>query len=208
MTRRPKGPIRVLIADDYVLEREGLKRIIEELADDIAVVGEATVAQEVLIKVQETQPDVVLLDLMWFKDESAGVAALQQIKQATPHTKVVILTVHDDLIQKARQIGAEASLEKDCTVDELFTIIRSVYRSPGFPAAPAETGHPNDVLSERELEVLGLLTEGLSDREIGTTLHLAESTIKKHVANIRDKLGAANRTQAVSIALQKGFIQQ
>ncbi|MCR4406666.1 MAG: response regulator transcription factor [Anaerolineae bacterium] len=208
MTDSATEPIRVLIADDQVIAREGLKRVIG-LTDDIVVVGEATVAQEVLIKVQETQPDVVLLDLKWLGDESAGVAALQQIKQAAPKTKVVILTVYEDLIQKARQIGAEAALEKGCTVDELFTIIRSVHCSHKFPAAPTEAAsHPDDVLSDRELDVLALLVEGLSDREIGERLFLAESTVKKHVSNIRDKLGAANRTQAVSIALQKGLIQQ
>jgi DNA-binding NarL/FixJ family response regulator len=204
MTRSATEPIRVLIADDQVIAREGLKKVIE-LADDIIVVGEATVAQEVMNRVQDTQPDVVLLDLKWLGDESAGVAALQQIKQTAPNAKVVILTVYNDLIQRARQIGAEAGLEKGCTVDELFTVIRSVYHSPKFPAASAETGHPNDILSTRELQVLALLVEGLGDREIGERLYLAESTIKKHVANIRDKLGAANRTQAVSIALQKGF---
>lgn len=207
MTRNATEPIRVLIADDQVIAREGLKKVME-LADDIVVVGEATVAQEVLSKVQETQPDVVLLDLKWLGDESAGVAALQQIKQTAPDASVVILTAYDDLIQRARQIGAEAGLEKGCTLDELFAVIRSVYRSPKFPAAPTETGHPDDVLSERELDVLTLLVEGLSDREIGEKLFLAESTVKKHVSNIRSKLGAANRTEAVSIALRKGFIQQ
>lgn len=207
MTESATGPIRVLIADDQVIAREGLKRVIG-LTEDIVVVGEATVAQEVLHKVQETQPDVVLLDLKWLGDESAGVAALQQIKQTAPKTKVVILTVYEDLIQKARQIGAEAALEKGCTVDELFTIIRSVHCSNKFPSAPVEAAHPGDVLSDRELDVLALLVEGLSDREIGDRLFLAESTVKKHVSNIRDKLGAANRTQAVSIALQKGLIQR
>ncbi|MDY7040361.1 MAG: response regulator transcription factor [Chloroflexota bacterium] len=204
MTRKATEPIRVLIADDQIVMREGLKKVLES-ADDIVVIGEATVAQEILGKVQDFQPDVVLLDMLWFSDESAGAAVLEQLRQAVPQAKVVALTAYDDLVEKARQAGAEAALPKGFSVQELISVIRSVERSPGFPSAPAEVGHPNDILSEREMEVLALLIEGLSDREIGERLFLAESTVKKHVANIRDKLGAANRTQAVSIALKGGF---
>ncbi len=207
MTRRATEPIRVLIADDQIVMREGLKKVLES-ADDIMVIGEATVAQEVLGKVQDFRPDVILLDMLWFKDESAGVAVLEQLKRATPQAKVVALTAYDDLVEKARQAGAEAALPKGFTVEELISVIRSVHRSPGFPAAPTETGHPNDILSEREMEVLALLVEGLGDREIGKRLFLAESTIKKHVSNIRDKLGATNRTHAVSIALQKRLVHR
>ena len=207
MTGRATKPIRVLIADDQIVMREGLKRVLES-PDDILVIGEASVAQEVLGKVQDLQPDVVLLDLLWFSDESAGVAVLEQLKRATPQSKVVAITAYDDLIEKARRAGAEAALPKGFTVEELISVIRSVHRSPGFPAAAAETGRLDDILSEREMDVLALLVEGLSDREIGERLFLAESTIKKHVSNIRDKLGATNRTHAVSIALQKGFLQK
>jgi len=205
MTGRATEPIRVLIADDQIVMREGLKRVLES-PDDILVIGEASVAQEVLGKVQDLQPDVVLLDLLWFSDESAGVAVLEQLKRATPQSKVVAITAYDDLIEKARRAGAEAALPKGFTVEELISVIRSVHRSPGFPAAAAETGRLDDILSEREM--VALLVEGLSDREIGERLFLAESTIKKHVSNIRDKLGATNRTHAVSIALQKGFLQK
>jgi len=197
----------VLIADDQIVMREGLKRVLES-PDDILVIGEARVAQEVLGKVQDLQPDIVLLDLLWFSDESAGVAVLEQLKRAMPQSKVVAITAYDDLIEKARRAGAEAALPKGFTVEELISVIRSVHRSPGFPAATAKAGHLDDILSEREMDVLALLVEGLSDREIGERLFLAESTIKKHVSNIRDKLGAANRTHAVSIALQKGFVQK
>jgi len=207
MTGNAREPIRVLIADDQVVMREGLKKILEP-PDDIVVIGEATVAQEVLGKVQDLQPDVVLLDLLWFNDESAGVAVLGQLKQTVPQAKVVAITAYDDLVEKARRAGAEAALPKGFSVEELISVIRSVYRSPKFPAAPADTGHLDNLLSGRELEVLALLVEGLSDHEIGEKLFLAESTVKKHVSNIRDKLGAANRTQAVSIALHKGLIQQ
>jgi len=207
MTGRAIKPIRVLIADDQIVMREGLKRVLES-PDDILVIGEARVAQEVLGKVQDLQPDIVLLDLLWFSDESAGVAVLEQLKRAMPQSKVVAITAYDDLIEKARRAGAEAALPKGFTVEELISVIRSVHRSPGFPAATAKAGHLDDILSEREMDVLALLVEGLSDREIGERLFLAESTIKKHVSNIRDKLGAANRTHAVSIALQKGFVQK
>jgi len=207
MTGNAREPIRVLIADDQVVMREGLKKILEP-PDDIVVIGEATVAQEVLGKVQDLQPDVVLLDLLWFNDESAGVAVLGQLKQTVPQAKVVAITAYDDLVEKARRAGAEAALPKGFSVEELISVIRSVYRSPKSPAAPADTGHLDNLLSGRELEVLALLVEGLSDHEIGEKLFLAESTVKKHVSNIRDKLGAANRTQAVSIALHKGLIQQ
>lgn len=207
MIRNATEPIRILIADDQVVMREGLKKVLEP-HDDMVIIGEATVAQEVLGKAQDFQPDIILLDLLWFQDESAGIAALEQLKQALPQTKVVAITAYDDLIEKARRAGAEAALPKGFTVEELVSVIRSVHRLPAFPAAPTENEHPSDLLSERELEVLALLVEGLSDREIGEKLYLAESTVKKHVSNIRDKLGAVNRTHAVSIALQKGFVQR
>jgi len=207
MIRNATEPIRILIADDQVVMREGLKKVLEP-HDDMVIIGEATVAQEVLGKAQDFQPDIILLDLLWFQDESAGIAALEQLKQAMPQTKVVAITAYDDLIEKARRAGAEAALPKGFTVEELVSVIRSVHRLPAFPAAPTENEHPSDLLSERELEVLALLVEGLSDREIGEKLYLAESTVKKHVSNIRDKLGAVNRTHAVSIALQKGFVQR
>ncbi|MBC7248846.1 MAG: response regulator transcription factor [Anaerolineae bacterium] len=207
MIRNATEPIRILIADDQVVMREGLKKVLEP-HDDMIIIGEATVAQEVLGKAQDFQPDIILLDLLWFQDESAGIAALEQLKQAMPQTKVVAITAYDDLIEKARRAGAEAALPKGFTVEELVSVIRSVHRLPAFPAAPTENEHPSDLLSERELEVLALLVEGLSDREIGEKLYLAESTVKKHVSNIRDKLGAVNRTHAVSIALQKGFVQR
>jgi len=207
MIRNATKPIRILIADDQVVMREGLKKVLEP-HDDMVIIGEATVAQEVLGKAQDFQPDIILLDLLWFQDESAGIAALEQLKQALPQTKVVAITAYDDLIEKARRAGAEAALPKGFTVEELVSVIRSVHRLPAFPAAPTENEHPSDLLSERELEVLTLLVEGLSDREIGEKLYLAESTVKKHVSNIRDKLGAVNRTHAVSIALQKGFVQR
>lgn len=196
--------IRVVIADDTLIAREGWKRILETVGD-IEVVGEAITAQETPKKVRELQPDVLLMDLKWFDDKSAGAAAIARIKRESSQTKVVAVTAYPELIAEARRVGAEAALRKGFSKTELVDTIRAVHELESFPP-PAAGVEVADELSDREREVLTLMAQGLTDKEIASKLTIAESTAKNHVANILSKLDAANRTQAVAIGFQQGIL--
>lgn len=198
--------IRVLIADDTLIAREGWKRILETV-EEIEVIGEVTTAQETPSKVRELQPDVLLMDLKWFDDESAGAAAIAQIERESPQTKVVAITAYPELIADARRAGAEAALSKGFSKSELVDVIRAVHELESFPVPTREVKVAEE-LSDREKEVLALISEGLTDKQIADRLIIAESTAKNHVANILSKLGAANRTQAVAIGFEGGILKR
>jgi DNA-binding NarL/FixJ family response regulator len=118
--------IKVLLADDTLIAREGWKKILEPL-EDVEIVGEATAAQETLAKVKDFQPDVVLMDLMWFEDETAGAAAIARIKQESPQTRVIAITAYRRLIAGARRAGAEAALPKGFSKSELVGHLLRAY---------------------------------------------------------------------------------
>ena len=198
--------IGVLTADDTLIAREGWKKILETV-DDIEVIGEATSAQGTPIEVLEAQPDVLLMDLKWYEDETAGAAAIAEIKRESPQTKVVAITAYPNLISEARRAGAEAALPKGFSKSELVNTIRVVYELESFPPPASEIG-PAEELSEREKQVLSLIAQGLTDKGIASRLTIAESTAKNHVANILGKLDAANRTQAVAIGFQIGILKR
>lgn len=123
--------IRVLLADDTLIAREGWKKILET-EEGIEVIGEAITAQEVPQKVRELQPDVLLMDLKWFEDESAGAAAIAKVNQVSHQTKVVAITVYPHLIADARKVGCEAALPKGFSKVELVGTIRAVSNLDGF----------------------------------------------------------------------------
>jgi DNA-binding NarL/FixJ family response regulator len=198
--------IKILLADDTLIAREGWKKILETV-DDIEVIGEATTAQETPIKVKELRPDILLTDLKWFEDETAGVAAIAQIRRESPQTKVVAITAYPHLIAGARRTGAEAALPKGFSKSELVATIRAVYKLESIPLRTPGVQICNG-LSDRETEMLTLMAQGLTDKEIASRLTIAESTAKNHVANILRKLDAANRTQAVAIGFQKGILKR
>jgi DNA-binding NarL/FixJ family response regulator len=201
---KEKTSIRIILADDTLIAREGWKRILE-LEKDLVVVGEATTAQETLEKIHETNANMLLMDLKWSGDESAGWTAIQEIKREYPKVKIIAVTAYENLIAQARSVGADAALLKTFTREELINQIRSLASRPDtsvivYPMLAKEK------LSDRELQVLKLMKEGYRDREIATFLTIAPTTAKNHVKNILEKLGAKNRTQAVSIAREKGLL--
>jgi DNA-binding NarL/FixJ family response regulator len=197
--------IKVLLADDTLIAREGWKKILET-ASDIEVVGDAKTATETLRKVKELIPDVLLMDLKWFGDETAGWAAIRQIKQEFK-VKVIAVTAYESLIKDARLAGADSALLKTFTREELLSEIREQASQSSeihisLPLIPMRNN-----ITDRELQVLKLMGEGHSDKEIAKILGIAPTTAKNHVKSILEKINAKNRTQAVSLAREMGLLK-
>jgi DNA-binding NarL/FixJ family response regulator len=222
-------PIRVLLVDDQQIVRQGLATILR-YAPGIEVVGEAGDGEEAITLVAARRPDVVLMDLKM--PRLGGIPATRRICQTQPETHVIILTTYnaDDLVFEGIKAGAKGYLLKDTTSERLVEAIRGVVRGESLidPAVarqvlgefrrlaaepprrlPQKASEPVAIepLTPREEEVLHLLTEGLSNREIGARLHLTEGTVKNYVSAIIAKLQANDRTHAVVTALRRGLVE-
>ena len=208
-------PIRVLIVDDHGVVREGLRAYLE-LESDIEVIGEARDGQEGVYRALELQPDVVLMDLVM--PTMDGVDATARIKQHQPDTHVIVLTsfLDDERVVPAIKAGATSYLLKDVAASDLARAIRGA-RAGQAQLHPevarrlmqqVTTPHKTEAgaqLTEREREVLRLLAEGRSNKEIARTLVVSERTVKGHVSNILGKLGLQDRTQAALYAVRHGL---
>jgi DNA-binding NarL/FixJ family response regulator len=195
--------IKVLLADDTLIAREGWKRILET-ADDIEVVGEVTLAHETPHKVLDLKPDVLLMDLKWFGDDTAGWTAIKEIKSSSPSVKVIAVTAYENLIHDARMAGADAALTKTFARDDLLGLIRELATSSSNFQVPVVK--MQNELTTREHEVLLLMAKGSSDKDIADALGIAATTAKNHVRKVLDKLGAKNRTQAVAFGRDAGLV--
>jgi NarL family two-component system response regulator LiaR len=207
--------IRVMIVDDHLVVRQGFSMFLKAF-DDLQMVGEASNGLEAVQRAAELLPDVILMDMMM--PELNGVEATRLIRQTHPATQVIALTSFTDnkqLVQQALEAGAVAYLFKDVSVNDLARAIRDAHR--GIPTlapeatrlliqARTEQPAPTFHLSEREMEVLGLMVAGLSNQQIADRLVVSRSTVKFHVSSILSKLNAASRTEAVAIALQHKLI--
>jgi DNA-binding NarL/FixJ family response regulator len=202
--------MRVLIADDHRLIAEGIKRSLTE-TDDFEVVGEASSGTEVLPLVRRTSPDLVLLDLKM--PGLDGLSALELIKRDHPSIKVVIISASSDpaVIQTALARGASAYVLKSVNPVDLPATLRqamegNVFHAVGLPAPGQPTPASELGLTAREIGIIQALARGLSNQAIGKELFVAEQTVKFHLTNIYRKLDAANRTEAVRLAYQRGII--
>jgi len=209
-------PIRVLIIDDHEIVRKGIRALLATKRD-IQVVGEAGDGATAVAQALALRPDVILMDLMMPKKD--GIQATREITAKQPDTRVLVLTsfAADAQVFPAVKAGALGYLLKDSGPQELVQAIRQVYRGEpsldpsvarkvlaelsGPPQAPLTT----DPLTAREVEVLRLLAQGKSNKEIGEALVVAEETVHAHVSNILNKLHLANRTQAALYALKEGI---
>jgi two-component system, NarL family, response regulator LiaR len=211
-----KGPIRVLITDDHAIVRKGLTALLAT-ERDMKVVGEAGDGLEAVEKAGALKPDVVLMDLVMPRMD--GIEATRKITETHPEVKVLVLTsfAADDKVFPAVKAGALGYLLKDSSPQELVEAIRRVHRGePSLEPDIArkvlqELSHPGrakptvDPLTERELEVLRLISQGLSNKEIASRIFIAEWTVRTHVSNILGKLHLASRTQAALYALRSGL---
>jgi NarL family two-component system response regulator LiaR len=210
-----QSTIRVLLVDDHAVVRSGLSAFLLAF-DDLELVGEASSGEEALDKCVQGRPDVVLMDLVM--PGMDGAQATRAIRERCPQIQVIALTSfkEDELVQGALDAGAIGYLLKNISADELADAIRKAHA--GRPTLAPEAAQVliraarqpprlGSDLTERELEVLALMVEGLSNSEIAGHLVISLSTAKFHVSSILSKLGASNRTEAVSLAIQHKLVE-
>lgn len=208
--------INILITDDHAVVREGLRTLIET-EPGMSVVGEAADGREAVQQALALKPDVILLDMVM--PNSDGLSAITAIKKEQPDAKILVLTsfADDDKVFPAIKAGALGYLLKNSSPQRLLRAIRDVYQgepsmSPDVAKKlmlemqrPAELPPTEDPLTEREVDVLRLIAQGLTNQEIAAKLVIGEGTVRTHVSNILTKLHLANRTQAALYALREGF---
>lgn len=207
--------IRVLVVDDHQVVREGLRRMLE-LENRIQVIGEAEGGEEAIAKAVSLSPDVVTMDLKM--PGMDGITATRQIKQVMPQINVLVVTLYaEDFVRKAIEAGATGYILKDSDCEQLTKAIFQVHAGL-CPIAPSLTrdlvaefaelsrNNRSSILTKRETEVLTLITEGMSGKEIGDHLYISTSTVKREIRQILAKLKVSDRAQAVSEAMKRQII--
>ena len=202
-------PIRILVAEDHLVARVGVSTIVN-MQPDMTVVAEAANGAQAVEMYRQHRPDIALLDMRM--PVMTGVEAALAIRHEFPDARVIALTTYggDEDIRRALAAGVRAYLTKDVLHDELLIAIRAVHAGeqylPATVAAALAAQSPRPDLSAREMQVLELIVRGLANKQIAYSLHIAEHTVKNHVKNILSKLGAQDRTQAATAAIQRGII--
>jgi NarL family two-component system response regulator LiaR len=208
--------IKVIIVDDHLLVRDGLNLLLSTF-DDINVIAVADGGEKALALCRQEQPDVILMDMVM--PEQDGPIVIERILKNYPEIKVIALTsfVEEDLVARAIQSGAIGYLLKSVSADKLAEAIRSAYQGQSTIEAeaakmllhafhkPAQLG---DDLTERERQVLTLLVDGMTNKEIAEQLNLSHGTIRVYVSKILSKLSVTNRTEAATLALQNNLIPE
>lgn len=218
-------PVRILLADDHALFRRGLESLLNTQAD-IEVVGTAADGDEAVARAGELRPDVVLMDLQM--PRSNGIQATRRMRQFLPEARVIILTVSErqENLMEALKAGADGYLLKDLEPEDLFQHLRAVLRGEtpisgalasrilrehgfdprqGLPLRRPPSDHP--ALTEREVEVLHLVSRGFTNGQISAELSISENTVKCHLKHILEKLRANNRAEATAAGLAEGWIR-
>jgi two-component system response regulator NreC len=212
--------VRLLVADDHKIFRQGIKKLLEE-EPDLQVVGESADGRETVKKATELKPDVILMDIAMANLN--GLEATKQIKKVLPETKVIMLTMHknEEYVLQSFQAGASGYILKEGAVEELVSAIRSIHQDKSFLSPTVsktlvdaylrkmETGKtetPFDLLTDREREVLQLIAEGYTNREVAKQLFISVKTVEAHRAHIMQKLNIHDIAKLVKYAIQKGLV--
>jgi two-component system NarL family response regulator len=209
----PVGSIRILIAEDHHIVRQGFVALLQSV-DNFNVVAEASSGQQALELFRQHRPDIVLMDLRMPGSGSVqgGVETIIAIRQEFPDARIIVLTTFDgdEDIFRAIQAGARGYLLKGMNADELIDAIQTVHRGKSrIPPAVAERlaeRLSGNALTDRETEVLKNIVAGKSNKEIASVLFISEATVKTHINNMLSKLGVTDRTQAATMALQRGIV--
>ena len=207
--------VRAILVDDHTMFREGLVSILSSRGGDIEVVGHSPTGEEAFALLRQNSPDVVITQI----DADLHVAkeVLRRIREASPHSRIVVLTIFDNLhyVQALSKLGIDAYIHKTSSAQELVATIEALMREPkgenivvSMPRGSLERMGEGSMgtLSERETEVLVHVARGLSNYQIANEMHLAESTVKRHLANIYQKVGVGSRSEATRVALQEMWI--
>lgn len=214
------GMINVLLVDDHSMIREGIRQLLE-LDGDIKVIGEAGNGKTCLEMIERLTPDVVLLDINM--PEMNGLQVLEKLRASGSKQKVLILTIHNEVeyLMRAVEIGVSGYVLKDSDSSVLKRAIYAIHSGENFIDATMtpllkeqnylrelqrEARSKDKLLSEREIEVLCALAEGLYNKEIASRLQISEKTVKNHVSNIFKKIGVSDRTQAAVYAIRHKFV--
>lgn len=211
--------IKILIADDHKLFRQGLMGIMETREDLVEVIGEAATGREAVQLVDRLRPDIVLMDI--YMPEMDGLQALKIIRERFPAVNVVMLTSSesDEHLYQAVQYGAAGYLLKNLDAKQMFELINGVAHGEAamtremagrllknVAKRTADPARGEEILTERELTVLRLVAVGGSNQEIAAKLSISINTVKSHIRSILDKLQLENRTQAANYAIQRGLV--
>jgi DNA-binding NarL/FixJ family response regulator len=202
--------IRVLTVDDHALLREGIAALVNE-EPDMKLVAEASTGEEAIEKFRLYHPDVTLMDLQM--PSLNGIEAIQRIQSEFPGARIIVLTTYTGDVQVVRALkaGARGYLLKGRVHRELLDTIRAVdagqKRIPPEIATELAEHNPDDDLTQREIDVLRLIAAGNANKQIADQLSIGETTVRSHVTNILSKLGANDRTHAVTIGLSRGIIE-
>jgi len=208
-----KESVRVLLVDDHQVVRDGLRHMLG-LQDDIRVIGEAANVEEALQQAELHSPDVVLMDIKM--PGADGIEAVRRLKEKRPDCHIIMLTLYEEYVTEAIEAGATGYLLKDIKREELVQAIRAVQQGRA-PLSPLSRelltefsnlikGADRSHLSERELEVLRLISGGATTKEIGSQLFLSEATVKRDVQHIFEKLDVRNRSEAIAEAYKRKLI--
>jgi two-component system nitrate/nitrite response regulator NarL len=207
--------IRAILVDDHTMFREGLVSILYSRRGDIEVIEHSPTGEEAFALLRENSPDVVITQIDM--DLHLAKEVLRRIREASPDSRIVVLTIFDNLryVQALSKLGIDAYIHKTSSAQELVATIVALMREPkgentvvSMPRGSLERmgDGPMGTLSERETEVLVHVARGLSNYQIATEMHLAESTVKRHLANIYEKVGVGSRSEATRVALQEMWI--
>ena len=207
--------IRVFLADDHLIIRDGLKKLLE-FESDIEVVGEAGDGEECISKVSELKPDVLLLDICMPK--LSGIEVLMELQNKSINTKIFVVTVHDEFsyLKKAIYNGAAGYILKDSDFDQFLFAIHQVYSDklfidkkllPLYNDFMTSDSDENVKFTKREREILKLIASGCSNKEIGEKLFISEKTVKNHITGIFNKIDVKDRTQAALYAIKNNLVE-